>query len=232
MVKAMIKNLLILLATIFSTVCFADAKFTPLERGKGVTTFLNSHYRCNYWSLIRYYETQITSSYCGVASSVMVLNALKIEKPADSRFGGYPLFTQDTFFTEAVEKVVPKEAVRRGGMNLKQLTEALRTYPISVTPYYASETTPAFFREVLKSTSKSQDHFIIVNFYRPSLGQKGSGHFSPVGAYNDEEDTVLILDVSRYKYPPFWVKVDDLWKSMLEIDRSSKLSRGFILIST
>ncbi len=39
-------------------------------------------------------------------------------------------------------------------------------------------------------------------------------HFSPIVAYNQAEDEVLILDVERYKYPPVWVRKFDLFTAM------------------
>lgn len=31
------------------------------------------------------------------------------------------------------------------------------------------------------------------------MQEVGSGHHSPIGAYNEEHDAVLVMDVSRYK---------------------------------
>ena len=37
------------------------------------------------------------------------------------------------------------------------------------------------------------------------LAQSGTGHFSPAAAYDAATDSVLVLDVARFKYPPHWV---------------------------
>ncbi len=42
---------------------------------------------------------------------------------------------------------------------------------------------------------------------------------------------ILILDVSRYKYPPVWVKTEDLWKAMNTVDSTSGKTRGFVFVS-
>jgi hypothetical protein len=48
----------------------------------------------------------------------------------------------------------------------------------------------------------------------------------------DWQTRFLILDVSRYKYPPVWVKATDLWKAMDRVDSSgSGKKRGFVLVS-
>lgn len=41
-------------------------------------------------------------------------------------------------------------------------------------------------------------------FYRTSLGQTGTGHFSPAAAYHKPSDSALILDIARFKQPPYW----------------------------
>jgi hypothetical protein len=41
----------------------------------------------------------------------------------------------------------------------------------------------------------------------------------------------LILDVSRYKYQPIWVKAADLWQAMATVDKVSGKTRGFALVS-
>lgn len=58
------------------------------------------------------------------------------------------------------------------------------------------------------------DQPIIANFSRETLNQTGTGHFSPIGAYNQEHDMVLILDTARFKLPAFWTKLPLLWKSI------------------
>ena len=54
---------------------------------------------------------------------------------------------------------------------------------------------------------------MVVSFSRGTLGQTGSGHFSPIGAYHPEKDQVLIMDVARFKYHPFWVDVPLLYEA-------------------
>jgi hypothetical protein len=39
------------------------------------------------------------------------------------------------------------------------------------------------------------------------------------------------LDVASYKYPPVWVKADELWQSMNTIDNDGGKTRGFVLVS-
>jgi hypothetical protein len=97
----------------------------------------------------------------------------------------------------------------------------------------ATSTLEDFRQHVITaSTSEEAKKFIIVNFSRKFLGQTGDGHFSPVGGYHSEKDLVLILDTARFKYPPFWVPLTDLWESMQVPDKASGESRGFFIVST
>jgi Phytochelatin synthase len=66
---------------------------------------------------------------------------------------------------------------------------------------------------------------------RKTIGQERGGHISPIAAYNQRTDRFLILDVSRYKYPPVWVKAIDLWQAIKTTDSDSGKTRGFVLVT-
>merc|ERR1712224_830531 len=65
---------------------------------------------------------------------------------------------------------------------------------------------------------------------REVLSQTGAGHFSPVGAYHAEKDMVLVMDVARFKYHPFWVSVPLLWEATQAIDSATGRPRGYMLM--
>ena len=71
---------------------------------------------------------------------------------------------------------------------------------------------------------------LVVSFSRAGLGQTGEGHFSPVAAYHAHTDSVLILDVARYKYPPYWVSVTQLYHAMQPCDPATNQPRGWLLV--
>jgi hypothetical protein len=71
---------------------------------------------------------------------------------------------------------------------------------------------------------------VIVNYDRAVLGQNGSGHVSPIGAYDEETDSVLVLDVARYKYPPVWVPFSTMFDAMQSVDTGSNRSRGIVVV--
>jgi Phytochelatin synthase len=71
---------------------------------------------------------------------------------------------------------------------------------------------------------------LIVSYNRAVLQQSGSGHFSPIAAYDPISDTVLILDTARFKYGAHWVAVDLLYAAMQSLDPATNKSRGYILL--
>jgi hypothetical protein len=218
-----------LLFSLFFT-CSLWAQTTSLSDGAGVKMFLESKYRCPYWVLTQYYETQKTDSFCGVASSVMVLNALDIRRPIVEELGEGELFTQDNFFTEKVRRIVKPEVVQRRGFTINQLSDALKTFEVKAEAIYASAMDEEQFRVLVKEHFLHKDRFLIANYNRAELDQEGGGHFSPIAAYNQEKDAVLVLDVTRYKYTATWVPLPLFLKSMQTIDRGAKASRGLILV--
>lgn len=161
----------------------------------------------------------------------MVLNALRIPRPEGGKYGEFRLFTTDNFFTPAVIAIKPRNEVSASGMSLDQLAQILGTYPVKVSRVYAASTNVSNFREVLKKQLSGSSEFILVNYLRKALGQESGGHISPVGAFNEKEDLVLVLDVSNYKYPWVWVKIEDLFRAMASTDEGAESSRGYVVVS-
>jgi len=81
------------------------------------------------------------------------------------------------------------------------------------------------------SGSTERDEILVVSYSRKVLSQTGSGHFSPVAAYDSASDSVLILDTARFKYGAHWVSVPLLFDAMKPIDPATGKSRGYMLLS-
>jgi len=63
---------------------------------------------------------------------------------------------------------------------------------------------------------------VLVNYDRETVGQEGGGHFSPIGAYDEDRDAFLVMDVAKFKYPAAWIAVETLFDSMMKEDACSK----------
>lgn len=185
-----------------------------------------------YFTLVSNYVTQQTQSFCGVASMVMVFNAMQLPAPEVPAYAPYRTFTQDNVLDARTDAILPRDTILKQGITLDQMGALLGVQPVDVTVRHASDANADSFRSEASSYLAQPGHFVLVNYLRKTLGQQTGGHFSPLAAYDKETDRFLILDVARYKYPPVWVKADELFAAMntKDSDNDDK-SRGYVLIS-
>lgn len=231
------KHLVSLIALVlFSSVSFSNVEVLPknlvaLSSPVGNQLFLRSYRATYFWPLMLQFESQENLAYCSIASSVMVLNALNIPAPIFNKHGPYQMFTQDNFFTEAVEKVLPDQLVKKHGATLDQISQALKTFPVTVRTVHADQMTLSEFRVLAKNIVASKNSYMIINFLRKGLDEQGMGHMSPLAAYDQGSDRFLLLDVARYRYPSVWIKTKDLWNAMHTKDSGANAYRGFVIVS-
>lgn len=122
---------------------------------------------------------------------------------------------------------------------------------LQVQAVHASASSANDFRDSVRAATSKSTSFAMVNFYRPSLQQAGGGHFSPIAAYDAGSDSVLVMDVARYKvcgggefawlaelivrpreqYPAFWIPLSQLFAALNTTDTSANKSRGWIQIT-
>jgi glutathione-S-conjugate glycine hydrolase len=198
----------------------------------GEMYFAESDAREAYFPLAANFVTQKTQSYCGVASMVMVLNALGLPAPEVPEYAPYRTFTQDNLLSERTDTILPRETLARQGMTLDQLGAILSTEPVRAEVHHASDSSVDEFRKLAQAYLGESGHFVIVNYLRKALGEETGGHISPLAAYDAKADRFLILDVARYKYPPVWAKTADLFAAMDTPDAANGgKSRGFVLVT-
>ncbi len=185
----------------------------------------------DYFRLVRYFSPQKNLTYCGVASSVMVLNALPVPKPEGRPYGTFPFFTQENFFSAEATAIKPPVKVAASGLTLSELEGMLNAHPgVEARKTYASRTTLEEFRKLARAQMGSPDQYILVNYLRKAVGQNTGGHISPLAAYHERTDSFLILDVAQYKYPPVWVPAPMLWDAMSPREPDGTVSRGFVVV--
>lgn len=199
---------------------------------EGEKLLITSTAREDYFPLSIQFLTQENQAFCGVASMVMVLNALGISAPEEPKYKPYHVFTQNNVFDNPkAQTVISADKVLKQGLTLEQLGKILESYPVKTQVYYGSDVTLEQFRQLVRENLQQPKNYVIVNYLRATIGQERGGHISPIAAYDTETDRFLILDVARYKYPPVWVKVEDLWKAIRTVDPTSGKTRGFVLVS-
>ncbi|AHI63319.1 glutathione gamma-glutamylcysteinyltransferase [Burkholderia thailandensis] len=206
-------------------------RLIDLGSSAGERMLAQSGARSAYASLGSHFVTQQTQSYCGVASLVMVLNALRVPAPAAAQYPPFHYFTQDNVLNDVTEKIRPRAQIELHGMTLDQLGALANALGASGDIRHASDVSIDAFRADAVAHLGRPGRYVLVNYLRSRLGQQTGGHISPLGAYDAAADRFLILDVSRYKYPPVWVTTADLYAAMNTPDADSGgRSRGYVLI--
>jgi hypothetical protein len=183
--------------------------------------------------LISHFVSEYQATFCGIASSVMALNALRIAPPTAPRWYPYNYWDQDNIFsTEVLKTVKPMSSVEADGITLAQLETLLTLSGAKAEKVFASDTSLDAFRAAARAAIADPDAILLVNFGRAEFGQAGiagGGHISPVAAYNARADRFLILDVARYKFLPSWVTADRLYAAMNTPDTASGKTRGYLI---
>lgn len=193
-----------------------------LESPAGRKLLAESEFVADYGQLTAHFVIQSRPAYCGVASSVIALNALRNMEPR---------LDQSTFFTNAARQIKDPLRVSLTGMSLRQLGELLRAHGAEASVVYASDTDIETFRSIAQRNLMTDGDFVLVNYQRAELEQVEMGHISPLAAYHAETDRFLVLDVAAYKYPPVWVSTKELWDAMNSpLGESSSRTRGFVVI--
>ena len=204
----------------------------PLMEPAGMELLVASGERADYGPLAEQFLTQANLAYCGVASAAMVLNSLAVPAPAVPGYGRYRFWTQENVFAvPAGRTVVSAEVVRRQGMTLAELAGLLAAHGVAVQRWHGDDLSLAQFRGLVKTGLGDPADRLLVNYHRSALGQQGGGHISPLAAYDERHDRVLILDVARYRYPSVWVSTESLWRAIRMVDNSSGRSRGLLRVS-
>ena len=195
------------------------AALVSVEAPEGIALLQLAEHSADYPALAEAYQSQALGSYCGVASGVMVLNAL----------GGTS--TQSDFFTDATRAVRTRMQVTLGGMSLADLGGLLDAHGLTVQALHGDQLSLEEFRELVTRNLSTQGDYLLVNYQREALGQGRVGHISPLGAYNAVADRVLIMDTASYKYPHTWVPVEMLYSAMQEHDSSTGRPRGLLEVA-
>ncbi len=184
----------------------------------------------NFFPLAEQFHTQTEPTFCGISSLVMVLNALQVD-PKRLWKGVWRWFSEDMADCCQQLGVITQE-----GITLTRLATLARCNGLDATVVHADAKIDALglFRQQVVDVSTrltpdgSLEQALLVSYSRASLGQTGSGHFSPIGGYHAARDLVLLLDVARFKYPPHWVALPLLWQAMQTRDEDTGLARGYL----
>jgi glutathione gamma-glutamylcysteinyltransferase len=195
----------------------------------------------SYFPLAEQFITQSDPSFCSISSLAMVMNALNFDLKRIWK-GSWRWVTEEML--QCNSQAVCGHSiskVQQSGLSFSEFESLARCHGVKISPHRVCSPTPGEcqdhsyerFRELVREVSgnASASSFLVTNFSRKYLGQTGDGHYSPIGGYHQGRDMVLVLDVARFKYPPYWVRLGDLWASMAASDKATGQTRGYFLIS-
>lgn len=231
----------------------------PFASSESVERLDRADAKVDFFRLANHYEGQEHGGLCGPTSAVIVLNALRVDAPPDGKpvdrsavpaqyaasippqYDPYfHRYSQRTFFADPRVTAVKSEATFYGtptadgtrdpGMQLRQLHEILRALGAESTIRVVDDTVTddVARREIADNLAREGD-YVIVNYDRKVLGQKGGGHISPLAAYDDDSDSFLVLDVNPNQGKTWaWVPASMLFAAMRTHDTIE--NRGYLLV--
>ena len=198
----------------------------------------------NYFQISPQFRTQDEPAYCGITTLCMSLNALMVDPGKSWKNSVWRWYEESR-----LDCCVSLDLVKKQGITLDEFACLSKCNGCNIVKKRVSSSSSSSsddddansnnnnkpssleeFRNYVKEISKVKNKVLVISYNRKTLGQTGSGHFSPISGYEEEQDLVLILDVARFKYPPHWVKLDLVHEAMCGIDSSTGKSRGYVIL--
>ncbi len=202
-----------------------------LTSPEGEQLFRDAEILTDYLKLASYLESEHILTFCGPASIAGVMNSLDVDRPQPPELYPWPLFTQTSIFTPENQDVKSYAMVEHEGLELPQLAQFFINLGAKAEFKHADDFDAGWLRETITKTLADPNKRFVANYSRKPIGQIGGGHISPVAAYDADTDRVLVLDVARYKYPPIWLTIDQLYAAMMDKDSTSNRARGAVIVS-
>jgi len=255
--KTMLKTSLLSLALAVVPTSAAFADVINWSSDEGITRLEQSHFKKDFFKLANFYDAQDNKVYCGVASTSIIMNALRVRQnvteipldesgitpedrvyfPQGNWSPFYDRYTQNTILGHSAKTrlQIMGQPVTEGagpdyGLQLDQMTDLVTSNQLKVkTVFVDNLDNKAAMKAELVHALETKNQYVVVNYSRKTLNQPGSGHYSPVGAYDKASDSFLIMDVSNAKADWVWVDSAQLFDAMATMD--TKRNRGYLLIS-
>lgn len=231
------------------------AELVAFSSDEGLLRLARATAKADFAALANQFEPQSNAMFCGPTSAAIVLNAASGKarelprdrsrlRPEDLQFlpGGFdpslPRFTQDNVIGKGQKtraQILGEPAtfggrpLRDAGYQLRQFDEMLRANGAATKLRIVDDQKPeAEIRAELIDNLKHAGDYVIVNYRRELVGQRGGGHISPLGAYDAESDSFLVLDVNPTAASWVWMPTATLVRGMRSFD--SVENRGYVLI--
>ncbi|MES2961897.1 MAG: phytochelatin synthase family protein [Pseudomonadota bacterium] len=225
---------------------------------KGLQRLDRSRFKKDFYQLVNFFEPQSNPLYCSVATGTILLNALnygnipsqkegEIQKPeiAGSNIIEFHLYSQNGFLNNKTDKIKKREVIRYeaptiihdkevydAGISMTDFSKMLtKAYNLKVDVTYVKKGDAKSidnFRQILKNYLAENGHFVVANFDGKILNMNTRGHVSPIVAYDEESDSVLVMDVALHKNQWYWAPLEKLHAAMNTMDNDTY--RGYLLV--
>lgn len=222
---------------------------------EGLARLARATAKVDFPALANQFEAQSNIAFCGPTTAAIVLNTVRgrsQDLPRDrSRLraddlqyvpDGFdltvPRFTQDNVIGKGQKTrlqvlgepvTINGKQVRDGGYQLRQLDELLGAHDLATRLVVVDDQkSEEEIRADLIENLKRAGDYVIVNYRRGDVGQRGGAHISPLGAYDAESDSVLVMDVNPASAGWVWMPIATLIKGMRTFDTVE--NRGYILV--
>src|SRR5262252_7144141 len=227
----------------------------PFSSEEGLARLARSTAKVDFPALANQFEAQSNPAFCGPTSAAIVLNAVYGRNPnlprdwsrlheGDLKYAppnidpSIPRFTQDNVITKGQKtraQVLGEPLTLNGkqiadyGYEIRQLDEMLRDKGVDTKLTIVDESKgEQDIRSELVENLKRRGDYVIVAFLREAVGERGGPHISPVGAYDAESDSFLVLDVNPANADWVWMPAKTLVNGMRTFDKIE--NRGYVLV--
>ncbi len=225
---------------------------------EGIARLERTPFKGDFYRLAHHYKPQNNPAACGQAAATVVLSAIYElnHKPfpvieewpitiGDKKYPlQYRLLNETNFFNSETDKVLDRRAISMkitkkdgsfgGGIDIDELQKMLKIQGVKskmVNVDKFSDKKLAEFKELVKKVVNSPKDFLLLNYDHSYKGLMG-GHFSPVAAYDEKSDSVLILDVAGHRNPWIWVNLSDIYHAMNTKNYAGTSYRGYLIVDS
>jgi hypothetical protein len=225
---------------------------------EGIERFSRAEFKGDFFRLAHHFKPQVNPAACGQGAATLVLSAIYElnKKPfpvieewpitiGDKKYPlQYRLLNDSNFFNEQTDKVLDRRTIYMkltkkdgsfgGGIDIDELQAMLKIHGVksklvNVTEF--NEEKLAKFRSLVKEVVNSDKEFLVLNYDHSYKGLMG-GHYSPIAAYDEKSDSVLMLDVAAHRNPWIWVNLNDIYHAMNTKNYAQTAYRGYLVISS
>ena len=222
---------------------------------EGMARLNRADAKVDFAALVNQFEAQSNAAFCGPTTAAIVLNTARGRSPDLPRDRSrlrpedlqhvpvgfdltVPRFTQDNVIVKGKKTrsqvlgeplVINGKAIKDFGYQVRQLDELLRAHDLVTRLVIVEEAnSEEEIRDELVQNLKRVGDYVIVTYKRETVGQRGGGHISPLGAYDAASDSFLVLDVNPASAGWVWMPTPTLVKGMRTFDTVE--NRGYILV--